>query len=255
MKKENKSSIFLSVIAVIILICAALLLVIASLSFISAPKNQGYYDLIKDHGSLIAGVLAVIAAIITIIFHWFSTNKAIDSNNDISFQEKKINAQLQFEVIWESLEIIKLNEWAISNQNREKLKENLSFNDVLSSIRYLKVFVKTYSENCNIVLLEFIESYIWMLKESVDYGLTADLIPHVKKIRLDLIQVRPILNEISHSLREVVLSDGTRVIEKGYLDMLANVHPKLSVTQDLGLYAMDNILPLLDDRINKIKRK
>ncbi|MBS7837224.1 hypothetical protein [Wohlfahrtiimonas chitiniclastica] len=57
MKRENKSSIFLSVMAAVISICAVLLLVVAVLILISVPKNQGAYDFIKDHGSLIAGLV------------------------------------------------------------------------------------------------------------------------------------------------------------------------------------------------------
>lgn len=79
MKKENTSSIFLSVITVILLICAILLLMIAGLSFISAPKNQNAYDFIKDHGSFAAGILGFIGIFILVWSQSQSTKKTVSA--------------------------------------------------------------------------------------------------------------------------------------------------------------------------------
>lgn len=83
MKKEGQSSIVLSVLAIIIAIIAVLLLMLAWLSFIASPKNQNYYDLIKDHGSLIAAILALFAAIYTV---WMSK---VLSKKEAMEQERK----------------------------------------------------------------------------------------------------------------------------------------------------------------------
>ena len=160
MKKENKSSIFLSVIAVIILICTVLLLALAVLSFISAPKNQSYYDFIKDHGSFIGaliGGLIGFAGVIWLVWNQKrETEKILSSNFEVirseTFEAQRIKAldcALSMRV-----NIYALNRLAIVNNKLDDSNDSTQkLYDILKCSYQLSLFLNEVKQSPPIALI------------------------------------------------------------------------------------------------------
>lgn len=90
------TAVFLYLLGASIAICGILLLIIATLGFISAPKHQAFYNFIKDHGSLLAGMISFVGVIWLILSQKKETKKILDSNFKImkneAFEAKRIKS-------------------------------------------------------------------------------------------------------------------------------------------------------------------
>lgn len=81
-KKEEYCSIFMTTLMFVIPIGAIASLLIEIFGFVSIPKNKSAYDFIKDHGSLIAGLIALIAA-------WWTIQTQYKLREKNRFDDKK----------------------------------------------------------------------------------------------------------------------------------------------------------------------
>lgn len=60
MKKEEYCSIFMTTLMIAIPVGAIIILIVYAFGIIAVPKDKTTYDFIKDHGSLIAGIIGII---------------------------------------------------------------------------------------------------------------------------------------------------------------------------------------------------
>lgn len=185
MKKESWSSIFLSVIAVIILICAALLLTLATLSFISAPKNQDVYDFIKDHGSLIAGLIGFGGVLVLVVVQMRTTKNIINSSREnvvLASREAESSA------FYKNIRLINIKLSEIANKNIGNLSlSNSDFNYLDEKLDDVLIFLK--KNKLKRAYFQFLKDFLSLYQQKIygsyDGELAPDLIDSTFKVLYD----------------------------------------------------------------------
>lgn len=93
MKKEECCSVFMTTLMIAIPIGAVIILIVYVFGIVAVPKDKTTYDFIKDHGSLIAGIFAVLAVVATITYQNINTTKQIQAQNNLSTKNRVMDKQ------------------------------------------------------------------------------------------------------------------------------------------------------------------
>ncbi|WP_155964842.1 hypothetical protein [Wohlfahrtiimonas chitiniclastica] len=105
MKKEKYCSVLMTTLMIGIPLGAVLILIVYAFGFMTVPEGKSTYDFIVDHGSLMAGFMALIAAIIAFYSQKQSTHKQIDAQRYLALESLRISKIEELYSVVEGLRI------------------------------------------------------------------------------------------------------------------------------------------------------
>lgn len=225
MKKDKYIAMFMTTLMIAIPIGAVMILMVYAFGLMTIPDGKTTYDFIKDHGSLIAGLIGIVGVGILVFFQIKTHKEIIENSKNIVLLEKFESDKKQF------FYDVKAFHACLSQVRRKKF--SIDFNDIdlytktiddfekLSNILFgIDIFLK--SHNIPKGYFDFIECFCSFYANII--YLDAYIIkyePDVNKENLNAMNdllFPEVKKSLSMLIKEYSVINGNRVISKPILD-------------------------------------